>query len=52
MQWLGHPIRGDDFYAPNDANTDSGRLMLHAERLGLYHPMSNNWMEFTDMCPF
>lgn len=52
MQWLGHPILGDEFYAPPEMVTISNRLMLHAESLCFFHPKTNEWMEFTDLCPF
>jgi len=28
------------------------RLLLHAERLALRHPDSNEWLEFCSPCPF
>lgn len=50
MQWLGHPILGDEFYAPQAAQAD--RLMLHAEMLEIFHPQTNERMRFFDECPF
>ncbi len=51
MQWLGHPICGDKFYgtAP-DEKTE--RLQLHAAMLGLRHPLTGQWLEFTAPAPF
>jgi len=51
MQWLGHPICGDKFYgtAP-DEKTE--RLQLHAAMLGLRHPATGQWLEFTAPAPF
>ncbi|WP_166424274.1 RluA family pseudouridine synthase [Paraglaciecola sp. 20A4] len=39
---LNMPIVGDDLYG-NRAR----RLHLHAQYLGLFHPVSNQWLEFT-----
>jgi len=38
LQWLGHPIRGDALYAP--LPSPSERLLLHASRLALAHPLT------------
>lgn len=51
MLALGHPILGDPIYATGAAR-DFPRLMLHAETLGLHHPRSGDWVEFTAPCPF
>ena len=51
MLALGHPILGDPIYATGAAR-DFPRLMLHAETLGLHHPRSGAWVEFTAPCPF
>lgn len=40
MQALGHPILGDDLYAPEEGRTVSDRLLLHACALRLTHPFS------------
>lgn len=47
---LGHPIVGDNLYGPDPS--PSSRLMLHASRLGLFHPRSGKWLVFTAPCPF
>ncbi len=52
MQALGHPIIGDHFYASEPFISASERLLLHAEQLGLKHPLSGDWMEFEAPCPF
>lgn len=52
MQQLGHPILGDDFYAHEDAFKAADRLCLHAQDLGLYHPTTNEFLDFSDDCPF
>jgi tRNA pseudouridine32 synthase/23S rRNA pseudouridine746 synthase len=48
LQAIGHPIVGDALYG-GDGN---GRLLLHAERLGLPHPRDGRWMEFLALAPF
>ncbi len=50
MQWLGHPIIGDEFYAPQSAQAN--RLKLHAETLEIFHPSTNERVTFSDLCPF
>jgi tRNA pseudouridine32 synthase/23S rRNA pseudouridine746 synthase len=53
MQWLGHPIIGDEFYAaPTLSAPQSPRLLLHAESIEFTHPASNQAVKFTDPCPF
>lgn len=46
MQWLGHPIIGDKFYARQPV-TSQQRLLLHAEYLQFHHPMTNEQVSFT-----
>lgn len=45
LQWLGHPIRGDALYAP--APLHAQRLLLHAARLALRHPLTGSECQFT-----
>lgn len=52
MQWLGHPIAGDRFYATGEALALSHRLCLHAQTLGFNHPYSGERIEITADCPF
>ena len=52
MMAIGHPILGDDFYAPPEIEALSARLLLHAERLSLLHPVSGDVMEFHSAAPF
>ena len=47
---LGHPILGDPIYSADAARYP--RLMLHAERLGLHHPGTKNWVEYQAECSF
>jgi tRNA pseudouridine32 synthase/23S rRNA pseudouridine746 synthase len=52
MQWLGHPILGDKFYASAAGFEAADRLQLHAEYLALRHPTSLRWLEFSAPSPF
>ncbi len=52
LQWLGHPILGDEFYAPFSAQQKSGRLMLHAQFLEIRHPGTNERTRFVSPCDF
>lgn len=49
---IGHPILGDDLYAPSEFRKAAPRLMLHATKLGLSHPTSGESMIFESPCPF
>lgn len=40
LQWLGHPILGDEFYAPSEVRQLSRRLLLHAEHIEFVHPLT------------
>ncbi len=51
MLELGHPILCDPVHASGQA-ADYPRLMLHAETLGLHHPGSGQWVDFTAPCQF
>ena len=46
MLALGHPILGDNFYAPPEARAMANRLQLHAETLTLAHPHYHTSMTF------
>ncbi len=52
MLSIGHPILGDQLYAPNEAYRAVGRLQLHAETLSLYHPDGGARMTFEAPCEF
>jgi tRNA pseudouridine32 synthase/23S rRNA pseudouridine746 synthase len=52
MAALGHPILGDNFYAPPDALAAADRLQLHAERIRFRHPDGGAWVEFAAPVPF
>ncbi len=54
MRSIGHPVLGDEVYSfkgskAEDFNCD--RQMLHAIKLGIFHPYTNQWMEFTAKLP-
>ena len=51
MLALGHPILGDQIYAP-DTLASHKRLMLHAESLSLHHPATGKRVTFTAPVPF
>jgi tRNA pseudouridine32 synthase / 23S rRNA pseudouridine746 synthase len=51
MLALGHPILGDQIYAP-ETTRDHPRLMLHAETLSLHHPSTKDWVSFAAPVPF
>ncbi|MFT6915625.1 MAG: tRNA pseudouridine32 synthase/23S rRNA pseudouridine746 synthase [Motiliproteus sp.] len=52
MQAIGHPILGDRFYADTKALQQADRLLLHAQQLGLNHPLSQQPLSFEAPCPF
>lgn len=51
MLSLGHPILGDQIYAP-ETLADHPRLMLHAETLSLNHPATGTRVTFSAPVPF
>jgi len=52
MQVLGNPILGDNLYAQGEALTAVDRLMLHADLLELYHPITEERLSFSSPAPF
>jgi len=50
LQHIGHPIRGDDLYAPHPLR--SIRLLLHATTLKLAHPATGELIGFESKVPF
>ena len=52
LQALGHPIVGDPLYAPTQETGSSSRLLLHAQRLALFHPATGTPMVFDSAPPF
>ena len=49
---LGHPILGDDLYAPPEIVKLSERLLLHAELLAFTHPVTGKRVEVRAEVPF
>lgn len=49
---IGHPILGDPLYAHAQALAMSARLLLHAERLELNHPVNGERLSWISACPF
>ncbi|MFC3624580.1 pseudouridine synthase [Vogesella amnigena] len=52
MQALGHPILGDGLYATAAGLAAAPRLMLHASRLQLPHPLSGELLDIHCPAPF
>ncbi|MCG8671995.1 MAG: pseudouridine synthase [Pseudomonadales bacterium] len=52
MLYLGLPIIGDRLYAPDKIASASDRMLLHAERLVLHHPLSEDTLTLESPCPF
>jgi tRNA pseudouridine32 synthase/23S rRNA pseudouridine746 synthase len=52
LKVLGHPVLGDDLYAPPDALAMADRLLLHASKLSIIHPETAAPMTFEAECPF
>lgn len=52
MQWIGHPILGDKFYATEAGLKQAPRLLLHAFSLKFTHPKQNTELYFEASCPF
>jgi len=52
LKAIGHPILGDALYAPADVAAKAARLLLHASRLDLLHPVSHEPLSFFSPAPF
>ncbi len=52
LKAIGHPILGDDLYAPPDVLAMADRLLLHARSLWLVHPSNGAPMTFEAPEPF
>ena len=50
LHHLGHPVLGDNVYAPRLAK-DFSRQMLHAWKLGFHHPRTKEWKSFEAPLP-
>ncbi|WP_336788089.1 RluA family pseudouridine synthase [Paenibacillus sp. MMO-177] len=56
MKHIGCPLIGDSMYGLQSGKVDewenaAGRQALHAETLGLKHPMTKEWIEWTAALP-
>lgn len=49
---IGHPIVGDELYAPEPWRRAAPRLLLHACHLALAHPLSGAALVFSDAAMF
>ncbi|MCK6433107.1 MAG: RluA family pseudouridine synthase [Aquabacterium sp.] len=49
---MGHPIVGDELYAPPALAAAAPRLLLHAHQLALPHPVSGHTVAFCSPMPF
>lgn len=52
LQSIGHPILGDDLYAPPEILAQAPRLLLHAAMLAFRHPVSGEWLLVKSDPPF
>ncbi|RMA79993.1 pseudouridine synthase [Umboniibacter marinipuniceus] len=52
LQWLGHPILGDEFYAEGHAKLASDRLLLHAAELDFDDPVTGQRHRLSSAVPF
>jgi len=52
LQSIGHPILGDDLYAPPKVLAQSPRLLLHAVLLAFRHPVSGEQLVVKSDPPF
>ena len=52
---LGHPVAGDPIYCTKvlleTSFDDFGRMMLHSHTLGLFHPKTDKFMQFSSQVP-
>jgi tRNA pseudouridine32 synthase/23S rRNA pseudouridine746 synthase len=52
LQHIGHPILGDDLYAPPEGQAMASRLCLHATMLSFTHPATGVRRRFESAAPF
>jgi len=52
MEYLGHPILGDDLYGTPQSQTRTDRLMLHACSIEFDHPATGKRLSITSSAPF
>jgi tRNA pseudouridine32 synthase/23S rRNA pseudouridine746 synthase len=52
LKVLGHPVLGDDLYAPPEIRAMADRLLLHAASLTIIHPSTAELRTYEAVCPF
>ena len=52
MLALGHPILGDNLYAPEQVRTQSSRLLLHANGIEFIQPLTQTPIKLSALEPF
>jgi len=52
MASIGHPILGDELYAPDEWVEGQSRLYLHAQSLRFEHPFLDEWLIVESLSPF
>jgi len=52
MLAMGHPIVGDNLYAPEPIKAQSSRLLLHASEIRFTHPLAGNELHIVSKPPF
>nr|CCA23580.1 ribosomal large subunit pseudouridine synthase A put [Albugo laibachii Nc14] len=52
LSHIGHPILGDEWYAPQHVYKLADRLLLHATALEFVHPLTRKRVHFVDECDF
>ena len=52
MASIGHPILGDELYAPDEWVDGQQRLYLHAQSLRFEHPLTDEWLIVESLSPF
>jgi 23S rRNA pseudouridine1911/1915/1917 synthase len=50
MKYINHPVVGDPQYGPKKTIAEHGQY-LHAQTLGLIHPRTNQYMEWSSPVP-
>jgi tRNA pseudouridine32 synthase/23S rRNA pseudouridine746 synthase len=52
LQAIGHPILGDELYAPPEVFARAPRLLLHAAFLAFFHPSTATHLRVESAAPF
>ena len=51
MAYINHPVVGDPFYSNIKCKFKTNGQLLHAKKIGLFHPRSKEYMEFESDLP-